>query len=348
MKRLRPRRPSPAMTVALLALFIAVGGTGYASGVRVLDPLAAASKAKKPACVSAPALCRNIRSAVDREIAGYVRAHRGQLVGPAGPQGAGGAAGIPGAAGTPGAPGVPGVGIGGLFGSGADGSQTISGNTTLTRDMYFADLTLAPGVTLDTGGFRLFVSGTLTLQNGSRISRDGIDATAGGPAAGLAPGTLGGSAPGASSGLCAGGSIVNSLGGVGGSGPSCPGGAVTVPGPAVGGAQAFDAATGALSGRTLDGTVVSGGSGGGGGSSATGNGGGGGGVLCVAARNVVVSGTASISANGGANAGDGGGGGGGVAVVVSGSARPAGLTLSAAGGGSGARAGHEGLANWLS
>jgi hypothetical protein len=351
MNRLRPRRPSPAMTVALLALFIAVGGTGYASGVRVLNTGAATSKAKQQACVSAPALCRNLRSAVDREIAAYVHAHRSQLAGPTGAHGAVGAvgaAGAAGAAGSAGATGVPGVGIGGLFGNGADGSQTISGNTTLTRDTYYADLTLAPGVTLNPGGFRVFVSGTLTLQGGSRISRDGVDATTGEPAMGLVPGTLGGSAPGASTGLCLGGSVVNSLGGVGGSGPGCPGGAVSPPGPTAGGAQAFDAAAGALSGKTLDGTIVSGGSGGGGGTSATGNGGGGGGVLLVAARNVVVSGAASITANGGANAGDGGGGGGGVAIVVSASAPPAGLTLSAAGGGSGARAGHEGLASWLS
>lgn len=31
MKRLRPRRPSPALVIALLALFIALGGTGYAA-----------------------------------------------------------------------------------------------------------------------------------------------------------------------------------------------------------------------------------------------------------------------------------------------------------------------------
>jgi hypothetical protein len=31
MNRFRPRRPSPAMTVALIALFVAMGGTGYAA-----------------------------------------------------------------------------------------------------------------------------------------------------------------------------------------------------------------------------------------------------------------------------------------------------------------------------
>jgi len=340
MTPLRPRQPSPAMTVAMLALFIAVGGTGYASQFRASHP-AAASKAKKPACVSSLALCRNVRSAVDREIASYVRAHRSQLAGPTGGQGSAGGAG------SPGAPGAAGIGINGLFGNGADGSQTIAANTTLSRDMYLSNLTVEPGVTLDTGGFRIFVSGTLTMGNGSRISRDGLDATAGSPAAGLTPGSLGGSGPGANIGLCAGGSAVNSLGGVGGTGISCPGGAASPPASSVGGPQAFDEATAALSGRTLDGTLVNGGSGGGGGSSASGNGGSGGGVLCIAARSVTVSGSASITANGGANSSDGGGGGGGVVVVLSTDPQPAALTVSAAGGGGAPHTGHAGFTNWL-
>jgi hypothetical protein len=349
MKRLPLRPPSPAMTVALLALFIAVGGTGLASQFRAASSTgAAASKARKLACVSSsPSLCRNVRSAVDREIAAYVRAHRAQLAGPQGAQGPAGVAGAPGNPGNPGTPGAAGIGIDAIFGNGADGSQVIAGNTTLTRDMYYANLTVEPGVTLDAGGFRVFVSGTLTMENGSRISRDGTDATAGGPAAGLIPGSLGGSAPGANMGLCAGGSAANSLGGVGGTGEGCPGGPATTPTSSVGGRQAFDAGVTALSGRTLDGVIVSGGSGGGGGSSASGNGGAGGGVVCVAARSVTVTGSASITANGGANSGDGGGGGGGVAVVLSTSPQPPTLTLSAAGGGSAPHTGQEGFTSWL-
>ena len=342
MPRPRLRRPSPAMTVALLALFVAVGGTGFASEFRAATPLGATvTKAKKPACVSALSLCKNIRSAVDREIAAYVRAHRSQLSGAAGAQGP---AGLAGAAGTAGA---AGIGISGIFGNGVDGSQTISANTAITRDMYYANLTVDPGVTLNAGGFRIFVSGTLTLDSGSRISRDGLDASSGGPAAGLTPGSLGDSAPGASMGLCAGGTAANSLGGGGGTGAGCPGGPVTAPASDVGGPQAFDAGTAAISGRTLDGMIVNGGAGGGGGSSASGNGGGGGGVACIAARSVTVAGSASITANGGANAGDGGGGGGGVVVVLSTSPQPPGLTLSAAGGGSPPHTGHEGFTNWL-
>lgn len=331
------------MILALIALVLAIGGTGYAAQLRSGGtPSGTANRAKKSACVSAVSLCPKVRSAVDREIAAYMRAHRKRLVGPRGTQGP---AGPGGGAGTPGA---PGIGISGIFGNGADGSQTISGNTTLTRDMYYADLTVNPGVTLNPGGFRIFVSGTLTMGNGSRISRDGTNATAAGPAAGLTPGSLGGSGPGANMGLCLGGSAINSLGGVGGTGAACPGGVASPPAAGVGGPQAFDAASVALSGRTLDGQVVSGGSGGGGGSNASGNGGAGGGVVLVAARSVSVPSGASITAIGGGNAGDGGGGGGGVVVVISASPQPSGLTLSAAGGGSAPHAGYPGFTNWLS
>src|SRR5260370_1512306 len=70
-----------------------------------------------------------------------------------------------------------------------------AGATTLTRDTYYHNLTINAGQTLNPGGFRVFVSGTLTLGNGTRIARDGNNARAGGAA--LAPGTLGGSGAGA-------------------------------------------------------------------------------------------------------------------------------------------------------
>ena len=73
----------------------------------------------------------------------------------------------------------------------------------------------------------------------------------------------------------------------------------------------------------------------------------GGGVLCIAARSVTVSGSASITANGGANSSDGGGGGGGVVVVLSTDPQPAALTVSAAGGGGAPHTGHAGFTNWL-
>lgn len=53
-----------------------------------------------------------------------------------------------------------------IFGTGIDGTVTISTNTSLSRDMYYANLTVNSSVTLFTNGFKIFVSGTLT-NNGT-------------------------------------------------------------------------------------------------------------------------------------------------------------------------------------
>lgn len=53
-----------------------------------------------------------------------------------------------------------------LFGDGSDGDLTIGSGAqipTLHRDMYFRNLTVAPGVTFETQGFKIFVCGTLTF-----------------------------------------------------------------------------------------------------------------------------------------------------------------------------------------
>jgi hypothetical protein len=327
------RRPGYAEVTATVALVLAMSGGALAAGHYLITST------------------KQIKPSVLRQLKG-ARGPRG-ATGPKGSAGLAGATGEPGTTGQSGSTGPPGVGINGIFGNGADGNDTIAANTTLTRDTYYHDLTVGSGVTLNPGGFRIFVSGTLTLQNGSRISRDGNDATVSGPPAGLTAGSLGGSGPGASHSLCLGGSTTNSLGGTGGTGGTspgilCPGGPATAPAAVVGGPQAFDAALQAVSGRTLDGVIVSGGSGGGGGTTSSDNGGAGGGVVIIAARSVSVTGTAVISADGGASSGDGGGGGGGVVVVVvSTSPQPPGLTVSAAGGGSSPNTGNAGFSNWL-
>lgn len=95
--------------------------------------------------------------------------------------------------------------VGQYFGNGADGTYTLDGtqaavaglfskssNTyTLLRDAYFADLTItsSPAVTLNLAGFRLFVSGTLTL-NGT-ISTKGADGGTGGNSSGSGGGSAG-------------------------------------------------------------------------------------------------------------------------------------------------------------
>lgn len=321
------RHPGYAEVTATLALVLALGGGALAAGHYLITST------------------QQIKPSVLRHLKG--------AKGPKGPRGAvgpTGSAGLAGGAGSPGATGLAGIGIDGIFGSGADGSQTIAANTTLTRDTYYGDLTVAPGITLNPGGFRIFVSGQLTLQNGARISRDGADATASGGSVALASGSLGGSGGGGNQGTCLGGSVLTvSLGGIGGMGrATCPGGIAAAPAASAGGRQAFDSALQALSGRALDGTIVSGGSGGGGGTTTADNGGAGGGVVIVAAKSVSVTGTAQITARGGGNAGDGGGGGGGVVVIVSTSPQPPGLTISAAGGGSSPHAGAAGVSAWLS
>lgn len=77
-----------------------------------------------------------------------------------------------------------------IFGDGSDGNVTISSNTTLTADMYYNDLTVNNGVLLNSGGYRIFVKGTLT--NNGTIHRNGNAGTDGtGGAAGSAGGAAG-------------------------------------------------------------------------------------------------------------------------------------------------------------
>ena len=54
-----------------------------------------------------------------------------------------------------------------IYGSGADGNVTISTNTTLTRDMYYNNLTVNAGIHLNTAGYRVFVRNSLSLATGS-------------------------------------------------------------------------------------------------------------------------------------------------------------------------------------
>ena len=238
----------------------------------------------------------------------------------------------------------------GLFGDGSDGDVTITKSTFVTRDMYYNNLTIESGQTFNPNGFRIFVSGTLTLNKGARISRDGNDYGVDWGAA-LSAGTLGGSGAGGSIATSyegSGGAVANSLGGSGGGFQNFHNGVASPPDVSVGGGGVFRSALQALSGRSLDGAVVNGGGGVG---PYAGGGGGGGGVVVVAARTVVVSGGATtISANGGGSSSPyGGGGGGGVVVVITTTAQPAGLKLSASGGigGYNCSPGADGFTAWL-
>jgi len=263
------------------------------------------------------------------------------------------------------------------FGNGADGDVTISGDTSLTTDKYYTNLTVNSTKRLSTNGCRVFVSGVLT--NNGYISNDGtagnVSSARAGGAGGPAGFVGGGSAGGAGAltyGLngAVGANISASLGGAGGRGGDSAwgagvhgdGGTCTAPTSGQGTLNEIDLL---LRGKLSDGvTSVQGGTGGGGGGTQTddggggyyggawgGGGGGGGGVVLVSARTIVNNGT--ISAYGGAGGagyadsyigGGGGGGGGGVVIIISTSTVGGTVSAAAGGAGSGSNSGIAGAA----
>ena len=90
-----------------------------------------------------------------------------------------------------------------IYGSGNDGNVTISSNTTLTRDMHYNNLTIDPGVTLNTAGYRVFVRNVCALAATSANQSDTIIGRVGGQST---SGTLKGGGQGA---------VTNSAGGHG-------------------------------------------------------------------------------------------------------------------------------------
>ena len=58
-----------------------------------------------------------------------------------------------------------------ITGSGVDGPQTYSATTTLTQDLYAQNVTVNQGVTLYTGGYRIFATGTVSVLG--NIKNDG-------------------------------------------------------------------------------------------------------------------------------------------------------------------------------
>lgn len=86
------------------------------------------------------------------------------------------------------------------FGDGSDGNATISGDTNMSRDMYYNDLTINGG-NLCTNGYKLFVKGTLTVANGYKVHNNAAAGTAGGNGPGTGGGRNGGNVgPGAAAG----------------------------------------------------------------------------------------------------------------------------------------------------
>jgi hypothetical protein len=237
------------------------------------------------------------------------------------------------------------------YGDGSDGVGHITGNTTLTRDMYYTTLLIDTGITLTTGNFRIHCTGTLT--NNGTIELDGASTTtnsagtfrgAGGSYAVAASGGNGsnggaGGAGGSITGGTTSGAIGGDGGAGGGAGANAGGAAGTAgrPSASMGGYRAvpriFNSVLNGISGNTAGASLpLRPGAGGGGGASAGGGGVGGGGGSgagwVVIAAPTVDNTSGSIHANGGngANgtssgagaAGGGAGGGGGVVVVATG------------------------------
>lgn len=259
----------------------------------------------------------------------------------------------------------------GYFGDGTDGAvsfdafnrypefetfDSVTSTYTLTRDIYASGITVNSGVTVKTGGYRIFCNGILS-NNGGIISNDGTNASgttagtggAGGffkagtnGVAGLGTGSAGavGTAP---------ATVTNLVGGIGGRGGAGYATQTTFKGTSITSANAGKptSATGGSklvsnlanyfisfipSGTATNFQFTPSSGGGGGAKSATGTtatsgaGGGGGGVVFIASKTIINSGT--ISALGGngsdatagagntANIGAGGGGGGGIVAIV--------------------------------
>lgn len=65
-----------------------------------------------------------------------------------------------------------------IYGMGNDGTVVIASNVSLSRDMYYSNLTINAGVHLNTNGYRVFVKNTLTLNGTIGISAGSDIATA--------------------------------------------------------------------------------------------------------------------------------------------------------------------------
>lgn len=239
-----------------------------------------------------------------------------------------------------------------LFGDQSDGDVTISGFTTLSREMHYNNLTVTSTGRLKPNGNRIFVRGTLTIDVGGSIDDDGFDATNQvGRTGFVARNYLGGQGTNGGSGwslnaanFANGNSAVNNTncslnatntapsGGNGGNSSSRTGG--------LGGTAPQNATPQKWSGRALDGRgsfgAFNGGSGGGGGAIhvgtytngtfVSGGGGSGAGIVWIAASTIVNSGNISARGGNGANGslgggtgncgGGGGGGGGNVAIIT--------------------------------
>lgn len=218
----------------------------------------------------------------------------------------------------------------GQYGDGSDLNVIISSATTLLRDQYYENLTITNSGIITTSGFRIFVSGVLTMQAGAIIRWNGNNASGVTRGTALTSNVLGGGSSGGNGATfptiagSPGTDNTDGFGGGGGSGGGASGG--------IGGLNAISATnTGShyygawplnMKGSTIPGSAYwFGGCGGGGGQASSTFGGGGGsgaGCILICARAINADAGSFIQAVGGngGNGDNGGGGGGGGVIVV--------------------------------
>lgn len=208
------------------------------------------------------------------------------------------------------------------FGTGADGDVTISVNTSLSKDMYYNNLTINTGVTLNPNGYRIFVKDTLTINGTGLIARNGNNGGNGdnatvnnvGSGAGGGGGGSGGSggivAVFANNIVISNNTSIQALGGNGGNGGNASnshgsGGTGSVDTGGSGGAAATALSAGTISGGLAG---LGGGNGGTGQVNSAGNNGGNGSKASTLADSIGVASVDNTSAPGGNGGGNGTGG----------------------------------------
>lgn len=238
--------------------------------------------------------------------------------------------------------------IGQYFSDGSDGNVTVTGTTTLTRDMFYNNLTVSGGVTLNTANYRIFVRGTCTIASGAVVQNNGGTSVSGLGGVPVAWGTLIGGVSGGAGGSAAGVSVSSSVGGNGGAGGGggAAGAAGSIPNTEGNYHSFFTWTSGILMGAggstTRADRGMAGGAGGGGGGGGSGGGGGaGGGHILICTDTMLNNGTIkALGGNGGdalgvGNGGGGGGGGGFVMTTTRTSSGTGTITVSGGTGGAG-------------
>jgi hypothetical protein len=133
--RIFSRRPSPAVVISLIALFVALGGTSFAAVT-----LVGKNSVGSPQVINGSLLKKDL----NKKTIAALKGNRGAQgpAGAAGPAGPAGATGPAGAAGTPGTPGAPGAA--GATGPAGPFPDTLPAGKTV-RGSFYALATAAAG-----------------------------------------------------------------------------------------------------------------------------------------------------------------------------------------------------------